>query len=143
MVVFIDYSRAFDTLRHSDLIKKLDNNGIAGNLLGWCSNYLEDRSYIVRVGNAVSDTIKVEEGTAQGSVLGPLHFITYVNELPNLIKNCEVYQFADDTCLLAAGATAEEALNQLQVDFDLLVKWSHDVGLVLNAEKTKVTVTLI
>ncbi|CAH2207444.1 jg6221 [Pararge aegeria aegeria] len=69
--------------------------------------------------------------------LGPLHFLTYVNSLSNTIKKCEIYQFADDTCLVAAGNNVEDALSQLQADFDSLAKWSHDVGLVLNANKTK------
>ncbi|CAH2104643.1 unnamed protein product [Euphydryas editha] len=137
MVVFIDYTKAFDTLRHKILLNKLDDNGIRGNLLGWCKNYLEERSFIVKVGDVESDETRVTEGTAQGSVLGPLHYITYVNDLSNIIQHCEIYQFADDTCLVSKGSNAEEALSWLQKDFNLLLRWSHDAGLVLNANKTK------
>lgn len=137
LVVFIDYSKAFDTLRHDTLIEKLDDCGIRGPLKKWCHNYLNDRSFYVNVGGQLSDKVTVTEGTAQGSVLGPLHYLTYVNDVANLINKCEIYQFADDTCLLAAHRNIREALLCLQQDFTLLTKWSHDVGLVLNASKTK------
>ncbi|CAK1585022.1 unnamed protein product [Parnassius mnemosyne] len=137
LVVFVDYSRAFDTLRHDKLLQSLNDSGVRGNLLTWCENYLHDRSYQVRISNVDSFSVLVTEGTAQGSVLGPLHYLTYVNNLSNAIKQCELYQFADDTCLVATGRNIEDALTRLQSDFDILVKWSHDVGLVLNSNKTK------
>ena len=92
---------------------------------------------MVRVGNSYSDRIQVNEATAQGSVLGPLHYLAYVNDLNNLIKKCSIYQFADDTCLIAADRDINVAQSMLQNDLTLLNKWSHDVGLVLNAQKTK------
>lgn len=137
LVVFIDYSKAFDTLRHDRLLECLHDSGIRGKLLDWCEDYLKDRKYIVKVSDATSDTVRITEGTAQGSVLGPLHFLTYVNSLSNILKKCEIYQFADDTCLVAIGRSVEEAQVLLQAEFDLLTKWSHDSGLVLNASKTK------
>ena len=137
-VAFIDYSKAFDTLRHDTLIERLEDCGIRGSLLQWCQDYLANRSYLVKVGDAFSNKVTVTEGTAQGSVLGPLHYLTYVNNLPNTINQCEIYQFADDTCLLAADDDHSKALQMLQNDFTTLTKWSHDAGLVLNANKTKV-----
>lgn len=137
LVVFIDFSKAFDTLRHDILIDSLSDCGIRGALLDWCKDYLDDRSYCVKVGDAFSNDIEVKEGTAQGSVLGPLHYLTYVNNLANLIKSTEIYMFADDTCLLAADRDIHQALLRLQTDFNALNQWSHDVGLVLNANKTK------
>lgn len=137
LIVFIDYSKAFDTLQHNTLLDKLDDCGIRGPLKNWCRDYLTDRSYTVKVANTYSNQVTVSEGTAQGSVLGPLHYISYVNDVVNLIENCKIYQFADDTCLIAAHDNIQVALNQLQTDFTLLTKWSHDSGLVLNAEKTK------
>ncbi|KAI5643064.1 reverse transcriptase (RNA-dependent DNA polymerase) domain-containing protein [Phthorimaea operculella] len=136
-MVFVDYSKAFDTLRHSTLIKKLDNSGVRGPLLNWCKDYLKGRSYMVKVGSALSEQVAVTEGTAQGSVLGPTHFLSYVNDIKNLVKSCSLYQFADDTCLLAADRDLKVAEASLQQDFDTLCKWSHDVGLVLNSQKTK------
>ncbi|XP_045511067.1 uncharacterized protein LOC123705990 [Colias croceus] len=107
-IVFIDYSKAFDTLCHERLLECLHDSGIRGNLLDWCSDYLNDRRYTVRVCNATSDIVIATEGTAQGSVIGPLHYLTYVNSLTNVIKHSETYQFADDTCLVAAGSEPQK-----------------------------------
>lgn len=137
LIVFIDYSKAFDTLRHDRLLDCLDDSGIRGSLLSWCEDYLKNRKFIVKISDSVSESVAVTEGTAQGSVIGPLHYLTYVNNLETIIKNTEMFQFADDTCLIAANICIVEAQNQLQKDFDLLAKWSHDAGLVLNASKTK------
>lgn len=137
LIVFIDYSRAFDTLRHDILLERLEESGIRGPILNWCKNYLEDRMFYVKVGEADSHKIKVTEGTAQGSVLGPVHYITYVNNVVNIVNKSEIYLFADDTCLVAAHTDLDIALKNLQQDFDRLSKWSHDSGLVINASKTK------
>lgn len=137
ILVFIDYGKAFDTLRHDLLIERLDNSGVRGKLLDWCKDYLTNRSYQVKIGDMFSNGVNVTEGTAQGSVLGPLHYLAYVNDLNNVIKFCTVYQFADDTCLLAADEDPLVAQNLIQVDFTAICRWSHDSGLVLNADKTK------
>lgn len=137
LLVFIDYSKAFDTLQHDQLIQKLDNTGIRGPILNWCSDYLRKRSYKVRVGESHSDEVDVTIGTAQGSVLGPLHYLIYVNDVINVVKHCSLYQFADDTCLIATDTNLTRAAQSLQIDFTSLCKWSHDAGLVLNSQKTK------
>lgn len=77
------------------------------------------------------------EGTAQGSVIGPLHFLSYVNDMNEHIAHCTCYQFADDTCLVAADDDPDVACALIQADFDSLLKWCHDYGLVVNASKTK------
>lgn len=137
LVLFIDFSRAFDTLDHTKLIKKLDECGIRGPLLNWCKNYLQDRKYCVKICNAHSNTIEAKYGTAQGSVLGPLHFLSYVNNMRNVLKYCSCYQYADDTCIVIGRSDINVAYELLQADFDILSKWCHDAGLVLNVSKTK------
>ncbi|KAG7297874.1 hypothetical protein JYU34_018628 [Plutella xylostella] len=137
LLVFIDYSKAFDTLRHDQLIQKLDNTGIRGPLLNWCKNYLENRTYMVQIGNSSSREVDVSIGTAQGSVLGPLHYLVYVNDVAEVIKHCSLYQFADDTCLIASDKNIRVAMKKLQSDFTTICAWSHDAGLVLNAKKTQ------
>ncbi|KAG7300639.1 hypothetical protein JYU34_014938 [Plutella xylostella] len=136
LVVFIDYSKAFDTLKHETLLKKLDNCGIRGPVLNWCKEYLHDRAYYVKIADTYSSKHKVTVGTAQGSVLGPLHYLTYVNDAPNVVKKCTIFQFADDTCLISAHKDIKTAEQNLQADFTNICEWSHDAGLVLNAEKT-------
>ncbi|KAI5646504.1 reverse transcriptase (RNA-dependent DNA polymerase) domain-containing protein [Phthorimaea operculella] len=75
------HGKAFDTLRHKTLIQKLDDTGVRGPLLNWCTDYLKDRTFRVKVGNTLSETTEVTDGTAQGSVLGPLHYLAYVKDL--------------------------------------------------------------
>lgn len=137
ILVQVDYSKAFDTLQHDILLHNLENTGIRGPLLEWSKDYLSDRSYRVKVGSEYSNAETVKQGTAQGSVIGPIHYLAHVNDLNNLIKRCSIYQFADDTCLMAAHRDVKTAEQTLQEEFTLLCKWSHDVGLTLNAEKTK------
>ncbi|KAJ8721571.1 hypothetical protein PYW07_002346 [Mythimna separata] len=138
ILLFIDFSKAFDTLRHDTLLKKLDDTGIRGPLLEWCRDYLRNRKYKVRIDNESSNSIKVTEGTAQGSVLGPLHYLTYVNDMEHVVNHCSIYQYAHDTCLVAAHKDVNVAAQWLQEDFTQLSKWAHDAGLVLNASKTKI-----
>ena len=137
LALFIDFSRAFDILDHNILVQRLENTGIRGPLLKWCENYLRDRSYCVKICDSFSASIKVSEGTAQGSVLGPLHFIAYINNMSKLFNNCITYQYADDTCMLVAAKDVNEGITLLQEDFDMLNKWCHDSHLVLNPQKTK------
>lgn len=138
IVIFIDYSKAFDTLQHNLLLQKLENSGIRGPLLEWCSSYLKDRTCCVRIGNDYSRMSLVKQGTAQGSVLGPLYYLAYVNDAKNIVRNCKMYQYADDTCIVAHDRNYESALGKLTDDFASISKWSHDNGLVLNASKSKV-----
>lgn len=137
LALFIDFSRAFDTLGHKQLVQRLDRCGIRGPLLVWCENYLKNRTFSVKIGNSQSEPKMVTEGTAQGSVLGPLHFLSYVNDMSKFISHSTCYQFADDTCLLIADKDPQLALKLLQSDFNALARWCHDAGLVLNANKTK------
>ena len=106
-------------------------------MLRWCENYLANRAYVVKVNTQYSEKVNVTEGTAQGSVLGPLHYLAYVNDLQHIISKSQLFQYADDTCLVAADTDIKTAVKNLQCDYDLLCKWSHDVGLVINSQKTK------
>lgn len=138
LLLFIDFSQAFDTLQHDILLEKLNNTGVRGPLLEWCRAYLQNRSYYVKIGDEMSNNTEVNGGTAQGSVIGPIHYLAYVNDLENIIKECSLYQYADDTCLIAASCNLDIAMRRLQNDFTLMNMWAHDIGLKLNAEKTKI-----
>lgn len=137
VLLFIDFSKAFDTLGHNMLLKTLENSGISGKLLEWCAEYLRSRSYHVKVGQSLSRSVYVTRGTAQGSVTGPLHYLAYVNDLENVIKHCSLYQYADDTCILSANKDLNLAVECLQADFTYMTEWAHDMGLVMNPHKTK------
>lgn len=96
-----------------------------------------NRFTAVNIGGAFSQLIRTEEGVAQGSITGPTEYLLYVNDMPNIFTEASVYQFADDTCLLAAHKDISVAQKQLQHNFNQLCKWAHDSGLIINAQKTK------
>ena len=96
--VFLDISRAFDKVWHNGLIFKLEENGITGNLLRLFQNYLSNRKQQVVLNGSYSDYSSIESGVPQGSVLGPLLFLVYINDLERNIKY-NIKMFADDTML--------------------------------------------
>jgi hypothetical protein len=137
-VVFIDFSKAFDTLLHSRLLDALQKIGIRGPLLVWFNNYLSNRRVAVKFGNVLSDMKTITTGVPQGSRLGPLLYLIYVNEMLSHIKNTDIFLYADDTALVAVHRNFNQANKYLQDDFTNILRWSHDNGLTLNYKKTKV-----
>ena len=95
--VFNDLQKAFDTVNHSILLKKLEHYGVRGTALSWFSSYLSDRKQYVSVNGHTSDHLKILCGVPQGSVLGSFLFLIYINDLPNVSKLLSFYLFADDT----------------------------------------------
>ena len=95
--VFIDLKKAFDTVNHSILLKKLEHYGIRGVALDWFCSYLSNRKQYVSVNGHISETLQIRCGVLQGSVLGPLLFLIYINDLPSVRKCLTFYLFADDT----------------------------------------------
>lgn len=138
VALFIDFSKAFDTLNHSKLISALENIGIEGYLLRWFENYLLDRRFVVKVGNISSITKHVTSGVPQGSILGPVLYLIYVNNMFNCFRYCQAYMYADDTVLLASHRNLLCAEAYLQDDFTSLLHWTHDHELVINSDKTKI-----
>ena len=95
--------KAFDTVNHDILISKLEHYGIRNQANNWFASYLRDRSQYVSILGFDSDTKVIPHGVPQGSVLGPLLFLIYINDLHFSIKNSKVFHFADDTNLLNIG----------------------------------------
>ena len=137
-LVLFDFSKAFDLVSHGVLLSKLFSIGVRDPLLSWIRSFLLLRSMRVVVGGRVSEPRPVTSGVPQGSVLGPLLFIIYVNHLPSYLRN-KVQFFADDLKLYVSfPADPSEALvltDQFQVDIDTVVRVSNSWGLVLNPDK--------
>ena len=103
LATFIDLKKAFDTINHTVLIKKLEHLGIKGMVLEWCRNYLLNRKQSTVANGVVSEARNVVCGVPQGSVLGPLFFLIYVNDLLPHLNEVNVNLYADDTVLYVSG----------------------------------------
>ncbi|XP_060809993.1 uncharacterized protein LOC132904086 [Amyelois transitella] len=111
--------------------------GVDKPLNDWFRDYLTGRSYRVRVGDALSAMTAVRCGVPQVSGCGPVSYLMHVNSLCGALQHCTAHMFADDLCMLLAGADLAELLSLVQCDVDAVVKWSLDNGILLNASKTK------
>ena len=106
--LFIDLSRAFDTISHRVLFNKLYQYGIRGLALDWIHNYLQNRKQFVIYNNAQSSFGNISMGVPQGSILGPLLFIIYVNDLPNVSSKLSFTQFADESSIFITGKNLKD-----------------------------------
>ena len=135
-VIFMDMSKAFDKVSHAALIAKLERYNINGSLLDWFSSYLYNRRQRVTTLGATSSEKPVSSGVPQGSILGPILFLLYVNDLPDVVKNSSVACFADDTKIFRRVDSICDA-DLLQTDLSNLDSWSTSSGLVFNQLKCK------
>ena len=136
---FIDYSKAFDTLNHAILCKKLARLGFDAQIVEWCRNYLTGRSQCVKIGNEVSSRLPITCGVPQGSILGPLFFIIYVNNLRERFSGLEVCitLYADDTVLYTSDRCSMTASLRLEMGLTELSRWCNENMLTINVKKTK------
>ena len=137
LAVFVDLRKAFDTVNHDILLSKINLYGIRNGNLQWCRNYLSDRSQVTLANGKLSNNSNIVCGVPQGSVLGPLFFILYINDVQNAVNGANVQLYADDTVIYASGPTAEETARKLQPTLNLFSKWCRINKLSLNTSKTK------
>jgi hypothetical protein len=135
-VIYLDYRKAFDTVPHGRLIEKLRSYGIAEELITWITAFLVGRKMRVGVNGKYSTWADVLSGVPQGSVLGPLLFLLFVNDLPDWVVN-SIKMFADDTKIWSAIQSAENS-HSLQDDLNTLTEWSKRWLLKFNPKKCKV-----
>jgi len=130
------FRKAFDTVPHQRLLKKLVSYGVTGKLLDWIKNFLSGRRQRVVVNGELSAWADILSGIPQGSVLGPILFVIFINDLPDVVRSTTKI-FADDTKLFRAIRTHEDH-EIIQQDLDNLVKWSRDWQLGFNESKCKI-----
>ena len=132
-IIIMDFSKAFDTVPHNRLLYKLTKYGITGNLHTWISNFLTKRKQRVVVDGEHSDWTNVRSGMPQGTVLGPLLFLLYINDLPHGISST-VRLFADD-CVMYHTIKTDSDAQTLQHDLDTLTKWQDNWQMTFNTDK--------
>lgn len=140
IAVFLDLKRAFETISRRKLLATLVKYGFAGTVLEWFSEYLKGRSQRTKYGSGVSSEARTKFGVPQGSVLGPLLFILYINDMKRILKYCDINLFADDTVIFISADNAIAATELLNCDLECLSKWLMFKKLKLNVSKTKAMV---
>ena len=134
--VFLDVSSAFDKVWHNGLISKLQQIGVKDDFLQTIMSYLDGRKQVVVIDGIKSDTLEITAGVPQGSRLGPLLFIIYLNDIIHEIES-DILIFADDTSLMASGTDPSETANQINRDLIKISQWAEKWRVIFNAKKSK------
>ena len=124
-------------MNHTILLSKLQHYGIRDNAVKWIQSYLSNRKQFVKLNGTSSDLEDISCGVPQGSILGPLLFIIYINDMHNAVKSSTVYHFADDTNLLFSSKNPKGISKILNADLKLLFEWLCSNRLSLNVAKTE------
>ena len=136
MGIFIDLQKAFDTVNHRILLYKLEHYGVRGCALEWFRSYPSDRKQYVSVNGSNSDILSITWGVPQGSVLGPLLFLIYINDLPNASKKLTFYLFADDTNIYYECNDLPNLIKVVSKELRSVERWLDANKLSLNIDKT-------
>ena len=136
-VVFLDLKKAFDTVDHDILLSKMNLYRIQGTALDWFKSYLTNRTQRCLVNGSLSRICSLKCGVPQGTILGPLLFLIYINDLPNCLTSCQPRMYADDTHITYAGVDVNSIQLNLNHDLDNLNKWLISNKLTLNTSKTE------
>ena len=135
--VFIDLKRAFDTVDHKILLHKLDHYGFRGVINKWFSSYLEGRTQTTQIGSFISKRKNTTCGVPQGSVLGPLLFLIYVNDIQESSDKLKFFLFADDTNAVYADKNLKSLESTVNQELCKLFDWLTANKLTLNIKKNK------
>ncbi len=135
--IFLDIKKAFDTVDHRILLKKLYSCGIRGNVHSWFVSYLSKRKQVVKLGSIFSDFGYIKSGVPQGSVLGIILFLIYINDLCNANLKGNLTSFADDTALCYVEKSWTDIELAMNSDLEAIQWWFSNNNMLLSPEKTK------
>ena len=137
--IFMDFSKAFDCIDHTILLKKLYYYGIRGVPYRWLGSYLSDRKQYVSVNDALSDVCQVTHGVPQGSILGPLLFLIFINDFPDVNPFFKYSLFADDSTLTCKFSTSDETIikNKIENELEIIYLWLKMNKIKINYDKSK------
>ena len=136
-IIYTDFKKAFDAVPHERLLIKLKAYGLGDKVVNWLRGFLCGRKQCVSVNGSMSSWAEVTSGIPQGTVLGPLCFLIYINDLPEVVKTSSILMFADDAKLFCPVSSTQNC-DELQRDFDNVLKWSTIWQLPLNLDKCSV-----
>lgn len=136
MAAFFDLNKAFDTLDFNFILDKMYAIGIRGSLLDWFKSFLEFRKAIVKMYKHFSEEFELIFGIAQGSTIGPLIFLLFINDLPLYITLGIVFMFADDTGIVVIGKNSDECIYKLNAIIEEFANWCNKNNVILNKDKT-------
>ena len=138
--IFVDLQKAFDTIEHDILLSKLKHYGVHGLANDWFKSYLSNRKKYVSINGYHSNLADVKFGVPQGSVLGPLLFLIYINDLNQALKFCKVHHFADDTNLIHFSKSVNRLNKHVNLDLKNLTYWLNANKISLNVKKTELVI---
>ena len=136
LAIFLDFKNAFDSVPHAILLQKLEHYGIRGKILQWFENYLHGRTQATKYGNHLSQTLPISTGLPQGSVLAPILFNIYINDLMNVSEALNSSCFYDDSLLFASSENLENLVILSNDELHKIYKWTIANKLSLNTDKT-------
>ena len=138
--IFVDLQKAFDTVEHDILLSKREHYGVSGLANEWFKSYLSNRKQYVSINGYDSNLADVKFGVPQGSVLGPLLFLIYINDLNQALKFCKVHHFADDTNLIHFSKSVNRLNKHVNLDLKNLTYWLNANKIALNVKKTELVI---
>ncbi len=139
-MLFLDLRKAFDTVHHGILVDKLRLLGFHDRSVEWFASYLTDRKQVTKLNGVTSEEASVKFGVPQGSILGPLLFSLYVNDLPNHIRDGFISLYADDTAICVSDSDPQHLQDKLIQQLHTVQGWYQRNKLSLNLDKTKIMI---